>query len=268
VAGDRLFEIMELDPEPGDAPVTLVRSDVDGVAFEGVHFRYGTRAPALIDVSFSCPRGAVTALVGESGSGKSTIVSLLQRIHPVERGRIRIGAHDIAHLELASLRRLVGIVPQAIDLFAGSILENLALGDPVPDVARVARLCLEVGLMETIESQPQGWLTSVGERGAALSGGERQRVAIVRALYRDPAVLLLDEATSALDSSNEQMVLRAVRRVADEGVTVIMIAHRHTTIRSADRVIVLAGGRVAAEQVRDDGTAPAGSTTWEAGSLN
>lgn len=202
-------------------------------------------------VTITCARGAVTALVGESGSGKSTVAALVQRLYPLDQGRIRIGAHDVAHLELASLRRLVGVVPQTIDLFAGSVLENLALGEPMPDVARIVKLCDELGLRETIERMPQGWLTPVGERGVALSGGERQRLAIVRALYRDPAVLILDEATSALDVVNEGRVLDVVHRAAGSGTTVILIAHRLTTVRAADRIVVLERGRVVEEGGHD-----------------
>jgi ATP-binding cassette subfamily B protein len=247
VAGERLFEIMELDPEPATGPVPLQRDDVGDVRLEQVHFRYGARGAALSGVSITCARGEVTALVGESGSGKSTVAALVQRLYPLDQGRICIGERDIAHVELASLRRLVVAVPQTIELFAGSILENLALGDPTPDVARIVQLCGELGLRDTIERMPQGWLTPVGERGAVLSGGERQRLAIVRALYRQPAVLVLDEATSALDPANEQRVLHAVHRAAADGVVVILIAHRLTTVREADRIVVLERGQVVAE---------------------
>ncbi|MDB4899700.1 MAG: peptidase [Gemmatimonadetes bacterium] len=247
VAGDRLFELMELDPEPVDAQVPLSRNNARDVRLERIHFAYGRRSPALVDVSISFPRGKVTAIVGESGSGKSTIAALLQRLYPVDQGRICIGPCDVAHVELQSLRRLVGVVPQSIDLFAGSILENLTIGEANPDVERISVLCEEVGLRETIERMPEGWLTPVGERGMALSGGERQRLAIVRALYRDPAVLVLDEATSALDPVNERLVLDAVHRVGREGATIILIAHRLTTVQEADRVVVLERGRVVEE---------------------
>jgi ATP-binding cassette subfamily B protein len=247
VAGERLFEIMELDPEPATGPVPLRREDLGDVRLEKVHFRYGARGAALSDVSITCARGEVTALVGESGSGKSTVTALIQRLYPLDQGRICIGDQDIAHVELASLRRLVVAVPQTIDLFAGTILDNLALGDPSPDVARIVQLCAELGVRDSIERMPQGWLTPVGERGVALSGGERQRLAIVRALYRQPAVLLLDEATSALDPVNEQRVLHAVHRAAAEETVVILVAHRMTTVREADRVVVLERGQVVAE---------------------
>lgn len=251
VAGERLFDIMELEPEPREAPVPLTRTDVGDVVFEHVHFRYAARTAALDDVSITCRRGEVTAIIGESGSGKSTIAALLQRIYPVDAGRIRIGTRDIAHAQLTSLRALVGVVPQTIDLFAGTILENLALDDSSPDVGRIVSLCEQVGMRDTIERMPLGWLTPVGERGVALSGGERQRLAIVRALYRNPAVLVLDEATSALDPSNEQLVLDLVRRVADAGTTVIVIAHRSTTLRVADHIVTLARGKVMETATRE-----------------
>jgi ATP-binding cassette subfamily B protein len=252
VAGERLFEIMELESEPAQAPVVLARGDAGDLVLEDVCFRYGGREAALSGVSFACGRGSITAIVGESGSGKSTIASLLQRLYSVDAGRIRIGAHDIAHVELASLRRLVGVVPQTIDLFAGSVLENLAIGDLSPDIARVGRLCVELGLHEVIERMPEGWLTPVGEQGVALSGGERQRLAVVRALYRDPAVLVLDEATSALDAANERLVLGMARRAAAAGTTVLLIAHRASVVRAADRVVVLERGRVVMEGCHDE----------------
>ena len=251
VASERLFEMMELEPEARAAPVPLIREHMGDVRFEHVSFRYGGRAAALTDVSFTCARGSVTALVGESGSGKSTIASLVQRLYDVDQGRILIGAQDLANVDLSSLRRFVGVVPQTIDLFAGSILENLALGDPSPDIARLVRLCTEAGLRDTIERMPQSWLTSVGERGVALSGGERQRMAIVRALYREPAVLILDEATSALDSAHEQLILDVMHRAAASGTTVIVIAHRLTTIAAARHIVVLAAGRVAEQGDHD-----------------
>jgi ATP-binding cassette subfamily B protein len=246
-AGGRLFEIMELDPEARAEPVPFDAGRGGDVRFEHVSFRYGGRAVALADVSLVCARGRVTAIVGESGSGKSTIAALAQRLYPVDDGRITIAGQDIATVGLASLRRHVGVVPQTIDLFAGTILENLALGDPHPDVMRIATLCTEIGLREAIERMPLAWMTQVGERGVALSGGERQRLAIVRALYRDPGVLILDEATSALDSSNEQYVVDVMHRAAGRGTTVIVIAHRLSTVMAAHHIGVLSRGRVVEE---------------------
>ncbi|MDB4912690.1 MAG: peptidase [Gemmatimonadetes bacterium] len=250
-ASERLFEIMELETETRVEPVALNVEQTGDVRFEHVSFRYGGRGAALADVSLVCGRGRVTAIVGESGSGKSTVAALVQRLYSLDQGRITIGGQDIANVELASLRRHVAVVPQTIDLFAGTILENLALGDPSPDVARIVSLCTDVGLRETIERMPQSWMTQVGERGTALSGGERQRLALVRALYRAPGVLILDEATSALDSVNEQFVLDVMHRAAEQGTTVIVIAHRLSTIAAAHHIVVMARGSVVEEGDHD-----------------
>jgi ATP-binding cassette subfamily B protein len=142
------------------------------------------------------------------------------------------------------LRALVGVVPQTVDLFDGTVLDNITPGDACPELERIVALCDAVGLREAIERMPQGWQTAIGERGAALSGGERQRLALVRALYREPAILILDEATAALDTKNEALVLDAVRRVASDGTTVLVIAHRPSILRIADRVLMLERGRL------------------------
>ncbi len=247
VASDRLFEIMELDTEQVSMPIALRSNDAGDVRFEDVHFGYASRSPVLAGASFTCARGEVTALVGESGCGKSTVTALLQRLYDLDSGRILIGEHDVAHVELTSLRRQVSVVPQTIDLLSGTILENIAVGDPTPDVPRLVRLCADVGLRDAIERMPRGWLTMVGERGVALSGGERQRLAIVRALYREPAVLIMDEATSALDSANEDRVVDIMHRAAGAGATVIAIAHRLSTIRRAHHIVMLGHGRVVEE---------------------
>ncbi len=244
VASERLFELMELEPErtAGIAPPAGPGSN--DVVLEGVTFRYAGRTAALADVSFRCASGEITAIVGESGSRKSTVAALVQRLYAPDSGRILLGRHDVAHLGLESLRRRVGLVPQSPDLFAGTVLENLAIGDPAPDVDRLALACEQVGLLEAIERMPSGWLTPVGERGMALSGGERQRLAIVRALYRQPDVLLLDEATSALDALHERLVLDTIRDAARRGTTVILVAHRRSAVEISDHVVLLRRGRV------------------------
>ena len=189
----------------------------------------------------------MTAIVGESGSGKSTIASIVQRIYPIDSGRVTIGDVDLSHVSVESLRRWIGVVPQRIDLFSGNVIENIAVGEFEPDIRRVRYGCARVGITELIERLPHRLETQLGENGALLSGGERQRLAIARALYRDPRVLILDEATSALDSVSERHVRRAVRAVRDEGRTVIVIAHRLTSVTDADRIIVLRQGAVVEE---------------------
>jgi ATP-binding cassette, subfamily C, bacteriocin exporter len=198
------------------------------------------------DLSLRIPPGQITAIVGESGSGKSTLASLLQKLYPITEGHIRIGGTDLAHVSSSSLRRLIGVVPQQIELFSGTVIENIALGDGFPDVARVVRLCESLGLGRVLQQLPRGLDTDLGAGAIALSGGERQRLAIARALYRDPEVLVLDEATSALDPQSEQLVCRVLGDLSARGKTVVVITHRMSTAAAAHSVALLGQGRVLA----------------------
>src|SRR5690606_11387478 len=141
-------------------------------------------------------KGKITAFVGESGSGKSTLVSLIQNIYPIIKGKIRIGDMDLKHIDNQSLRNLVSVVPQKIDLFAGNVIENIAVGELHPDFEKIYKICKDIGILDFIESLPNDFNTYLGENGATLSGGQKQRIAIARALYKDPEILVLDEATS------------------------------------------------------------------------
>ena len=151
-----------------------------------------------------------------------------------------------------TLRQQVSVVPQQIDLFAGSVIENIALGDFEPDMKRVLEISEHLGITEFVEQMPNGFNTYVGENGSALSGGQKQRIAIARALYRDPQILILDEATSALDSISEQYVQRTIRALREQEKTVIIIAHRLSTIKNADKIVVLDHGKVVEEGLHDD----------------
>ncbi|GMV06296.1 MAG: ABC transporter ATP-binding protein [Gemmatimonadota bacterium] len=244
IAADRLFEVMDLERETAKQRVTLTAEAVGDIHFEQVAFRYGTRTQVFKDLNLKVARGQMTALVGESGSGKSTLVALLQKIYPLDRGHIRIGGIDLRYVSTESLRDIVGVVPQKLDLFAGDVVDNIAVGDLEPDMVRVLRVCELLGLNRVIENMPRGFNTALGENGTALSGGEKQRIAIARALYRDPEILILDEATSALDSASERYVERALEQLKAEGKTVIAIAHRLSTIMRADRIVVLDRGEV------------------------
>ena len=190
-------------------------------------------------------QGKTTAIVGESGSGKTTLISLLQNIYPIQSGSIKIGEYDIKQITNKSLRELVGTVPQQIELFAGTILENIALGEFQPDVKRVSEITEQLGLNAFINNLPNGFSTYIGEHGTSLSGGEKQRVAIARALYKDPEVLIFDEATSSLDSISEKFVKETLNNLAANGKTIIVIAHRLSTVRDADNIVVLEEGRLA-----------------------
>ncbi|HEY0152486.1 MAG TPA: peptidase domain-containing ABC transporter [Longimicrobium sp.] len=247
IAADRLFEIMELEREETGSRAELTREMVGDVRFRGVSFRYGTRKRVFEELDVTFPRGRMTAVVGESGSGKTSLAALLQGLYPLEKGQVFIGDLEVRHISNESLRALVAAVPQQIDLFSGTLLENIAIGDFEPDVRRVAALGRMLGISEFVDELPGGYGAEIGPNGSTLSGGQRQRVAIARALYRDPEILILDEATSALDPVSERFVKAAVEQLKGEGKTVIVIAHRLSTVMSADNIIVLDRGRVVEE---------------------
>ena len=247
VAADRLFEIMDLERETSRRGMELRPEQVGDIEFEHVAFRYGSRAEVFRDLTLRIPRGHVTAIVGESGSGKSTLLALLQGLYPVQQGYVRIGGYDIRHISTANLRRVVGVVPQQVDLFAGTVVENIAVGELEADMQRVLEVSREVGITEFVEKLPAGFFSYLGENGVNLSAGQRQRIAIARALYRAPEILMLDEATSALDALSEQHVQRVVRALREAKKTVVVVAHRLSTIVHADKIVVLDGGVVVEE---------------------
>ncbi len=245
IATDRLFEIMDLEREKTENKVTLSREHFTDIVFENVSFRYGSRTEVFESFNATIKAGTITAIVGESGSGKTTLFALLQNLYPLTAGKITIGSYEVSHIDVQSLRSFVGIVPQQVDLFSGSIIENIALGDNFPNLQRVYDLCKALGITAFVEKLPYGFETQVGENGAQLSGGQKQRIAIARALYKDPQLLLLDEATSALDTASEQVVKQTIDAFKAQGRTVIVIAHRLSTIASADTILVLEKGTLA-----------------------
>ncbi len=240
-----MFRLIDTETEVKDAPgapALVVRRPT--VVFDDVHFGYEPDREILHGLSFEVPAGDHVAIVGPSGAGKSTIGRLLFRFYDPRSGRILIDGQDIARVTQASLRDVIGIVPQDSVLFNDTIGYNIAYGrdratrDEVVEAARAA------AILPFIERLPDGFETEVGERGLKLSGGEKQRVAIARTLVKDPPILLLDEATSALDSRTEQEILRTLRRVSADRTT-LAIAHRLSTIADADRILVLEQGRLA-----------------------
>ena len=244
IAADRLFEIFDLEIEDEANRIDLKPEMVDDIHFENVKFRYGTRVEVFESLNLTIKKGEITAIAGESGSGKTTLVSLLQNLYPLQSGNIRIGRYDLQHLTNHSLRKIVSVVPQRIDLFAGNVVDNIAVGDYNPDIAKVIETCDKLGMTRFIEQLPHGFNTWLGENGATLSGGQQQRIAIARALYRNPEILILDEATSSLDSVAEEFVQNTIRLLGSESKTVIVIAHRLSTINMAGRVIMLEKGMV------------------------
>jgi len=247
IAADRLFEIFDLEIEDETNKIELIPDMVNDIHFENVKFRYGTRVDVFDSLNLTIKRGDITAVVGESGSGKTTLILLLQNLYPLQAGHIRIGSYDLRHLTNQSLRKVVSVVPQRIDLFAGNVVDNIAVGEFTPDMVRVIEVCEKLGMTIFIEQLPHGFNTYLGENGASLSGGQQQRIAIARALYRDPEILILDEATSSLDSLAEAFVRNTIKLMREENKTVIIIAHRLSTINLADRIIVLDKGNVIQE---------------------
>lgn len=242
IAADRLFEIMDLELEKTGHKMVLKKEMLGDICFENISFRYGTRTEVFKNFSATIKRDGITAVVGESGSGKTTLVALIQQLYPLNEGRIKTGSIDLAMADPGSLRALIGVIPQNLQLFTGNIIENIALGETTPDIARILKLSEELGINDFVEHLPLGLETQIGENGATLSGGQRQRIAIARALYKDPEILILDEATSGLDSHAEQIVKQVVRRFASGGGTVLLITHRLQTAVFADQILVLRKG--------------------------
>jgi ATP-binding cassette subfamily B protein len=207
IAADRLFEIIDLEIESdNENKVTLTPQLLGNIQFRNVHFRYGTRETVFKGLNLLIEQHKTTAIVGESGSGKSTLMSLLQNLYPLKDGNITIGNVDIRYITNNSLRQTVSVVPQQIDLFSGTFIENIAIGDSEPDMQKILSLCAMLGIHEFVEKLPDTYYSVISEQGTNLSGGQKQRLAIARALYRNPEILILDEATSSLDPVSEQKV--------------------------------------------------------------
>ncbi len=247
IAADRLFEIIDLEQEVEEHTIELTAERIGDIRLKQVRFAYGSRAEVFEELSLVFPAGQVTGIVGESGSGKSTVAALLQKLYRIQDGRITIGDYDLQYISTRSLRQRIGVVPQQLDLFAGTVLENITLGDGTPNLQQVIEVCKQLGLLAFIESLPQGFNTYIGEHGVNLSGGQRQRMAIARALYRQPNILILDEATASLDSVSEQYVQQTLAALQRRGMTTIIIAHRLSTIMDAQKIVVLEEGRLIEE---------------------
>ncbi len=221
------------------------------IAFEHVAFGYGADAPVLTDVSFTISPGQIVGVVGPTGSGKSTVVSLIPRFYDPTAGRVLIDGVDIATMKLAALRNQIGFVLQETVLFRGTIKENIAYGHPGATDEQIVAAAKLANADEFVSRMPHGYDTVVGERGDTLSGGQRQRIGIARAVIRNSPIMILDEPTAALDTESEKLVIEGLERLM-KGRTVVMIAHRLSTLRDADKIIVLKGGVVAEEGTSDE----------------
>ena len=256
----RILDLLAVDPTIVDGPHPLPDPLRGEVRFEGVTFGYGTGdlrdevvvapPPVLDGFDLTLPAGETHAVVGSTGAGKSTVVKLLLRLHDADGGCITLDGVDVAEVPLVDLRRSVGYVGQDVFLFQGTVRENLAYGRPDASDADLERAARLAEAHEFISRLPQGYDTVVGERGQKLSGGQRQRLSIARAILKDPPVLVLDEATSAVDNETEAAIQRSLELVG-RGRTVIVIAHRLSTVRHADRIHVLEEGRIVESGTHD-----------------
>jgi subfamily B ATP-binding cassette protein MsbA len=243
----RVFEILDTQPDVQDCPTAIALPPIVGdVEARRVNFAYDPRQPVLSDISFLAKAGEVVAIVGPTGAGKSTLINLLHRFYDPTEGAILIDGYDLRAIQLESLYRQVGLVPQEAILFGGTILENIRYGREEASDAEVHAASRAANAEEFILRFPDGYNTLIGEKGMNLSGGQRQRVAIARALLKNPRILLLDEATSALDAESERLVQDAVDRLM-AGRTTFVVAHRLTTIQRASRILVLNKGRIVEE---------------------
>ncbi|MEO8836249.1 MAG: type I secretion system permease/ATPase [Caldimonas sp.] len=249
----RLGDILNAQPEPsagaGRGSAGRLRGDIE---LSGVNFRYRTDGPLILQqLDLEIPAGQVIGIVGPSGSGKSTIAKLIQRAYVPESGRILVDGIDIALIDPAQLRRQIGIVLQENVLFTGTVRDNIALSDPGMDLDRVVAAARLAGAHDFIAEMAYGYDTQLGERGSNLSGGQRQRVAIARALVNSPSILVFDEATSALDAESERVIQQNMREMA-AGRTVIIIAHRLSALRFADRILTVERGRIVEDGSHDE----------------
>ncbi len=243
-ASERVLEILN---EPGESRHNGNSLKLKGaIDFKNVDFFYPSRPDyqVLRELDFSIKPGEKVALVGQSGSGKSTIINLLMRFYDVNKGAIYVDGQEAGSYDLQAYRGNVGIVPQEVILFGGSILENIAYGRPGASTEDIVEAARKANALDFIEKFPEKFDTLVGERGVKLSGGQRQRIAIARAILKDPAILILDEATSSLDAKSEVLVQEALETLM-EGRTTIIIAHRLSTIKKVDRIFVIQEGRLA-----------------------
>jgi ATP-binding cassette, subfamily B, bacterial len=243
-ASERILEILDQPDESSSSTKSLKLTGK--VEFKDVSFVYPTRTDfqVLKSINFSIEPGDKIALVGPSGSGKSTIISLLMRFYPIGTGSVSVDGKNVMDYNLTDFRNNIGIVPQEVILFGGSIRENIGYGKAGATEQEIIEAARKANAWEFIDSFPEKLDTLVGDRGVKLSGGQKQRVAIARAILKDPSILILDEATSSLDSKSESLVQEALEKLM-ENRTTIVIAHRLSTIRKVDRIMVIKDGQIA-----------------------
>jgi ATP-binding cassette subfamily B protein len=243
IAADRLFEITDLEGRNDKDKIEITHLS-DDICFKDVGFSYTPEQEVLTNINLTIKKGEITALLGESGSGKSTIGYLVQGLYFSEKGLITVGPHDVKHLSRSSLARVIGVVPQHLELFKGTVLDNVTLGTEEINHEKVMSILDSLGLKNFIHQLPEGIYTDVGENALRLSGGQRQKLAIARMLYRDPEVFIFDESSSFLDTRSEAQMKEVLSLLRQRGKTILQIAHRLTSITLADKICVIHEGRV------------------------
>ena len=250
-AADRIFEVLNITTEVRPPRCPVVLEDIKGmIDFEDIYFAYEDELWILKGINLHIKPGEKVAIVGRTGAGKSTLVDLIPRFYDPNKGSVKIDGYDVRQLDLKTLRKHIGIVPQDPVLLKGSIAYNIAYGCPWATHEDIVRAAWQAGILDFIKSLPEGFDAEIGERGVTLSGGQRQRIAIARAIVRNPRILIMDEATSSLDAAMEQHIQESMQR-AMEGRTSLVIAHRLSTVRNADRIIVLEDGKIVEEGDHD-----------------
>jgi ATP-binding cassette, subfamily C, bacteriocin exporter len=246
IAADRLFEITDLEIENENVENSSIGSLPPGdLIFDGVTFSYGQGVFVFNELQLRIPQYKMTAVVGDSGCGKSTMLSLIQKFYPLQNGNIKIGEIDIQNISNSILRKHIAAVPQQTDLFQGTIISNIALGENDPDLERIYDICNRLGLHEFIFGLPCRYQTIIHEQGVNLSGGQKQRLGIARALYKNPDILILDEATSGLDPESESKVQETLYWFNNQKKTIVVITHKLKTVLFCDSVIFLNQGKPA-----------------------
>ena len=271
-AVQKVYKVLDTDPDMLDAPDAVDLPDVrGGVEVRAVTFGYDPDKPVLHDVDLTIPAGETVALVGATGAGKSTVIKLLARFYDPQAGAVLIDGHDLRKVTQRSLREQLAVVPQEAFLFSGSVLDNIRFARPSAGDDEVKRVARIVGVHDFVESLPEGYDTEVQEGGSGLSTGQRQLISFARALLADPRILILDEATSSVDAESERRIERAME-VLFSGRTSIIVAHRLSTVRYADEILVVDGGRIAERGTHDELVAAGGRYAglyrdWEATGL-